>query len=89
IESNLKLVEANKIALQLEEQKLRAEEKKLSVGLSTNFQVLNFQRDYANAQTNALKSTIDYNLSIAKLNRTLVRTFEYYHIKFKEFLKKN
>lgn len=89
IESNLKLVEANKIALQLEEQKLRAEEKKLSVGLSTNFQVLNFQRDYANAQTNALKSTIDYNLSIAKLNKILVRTFEYYHIKFKDFLKKN
>lgn len=86
IESNLKLVEANKIALKLEEQKLRAEEKKLSVGLSTNFQVLNFQRDYANAQTNALRSIIDYNLSIAKMNKILARTFDYYHIKFTDFL---
>ena len=87
LETNLKLVEANRIALELEEQKLRAEEKKLSVGLSTNFQVLNFQRDYANAQTNALKSIIDYNLTVAKLNKILVRTFKVYRIKFKDFLK--
>lgn len=87
LETNLKLVEANRIALELEAQKLRAEEKKLSVGLSTNFQVLNFQRDFANAKTNSLKSIIDYNLTVAKLNRTLVRTFKVYRIKFADFLK--
>jgi outer membrane protein TolC len=87
LQTNLKLVEANKIALELEEQKLKAEQKKLSVGLSTNFQVLNFQRDYANAQANALRSLINYNLTIAKLNKILVRTFKVYHIKFDDFLK--
>ena len=39
LETNLKLVEANKIALDLQEEKLKAEQKKLLVGLSTNFQV--------------------------------------------------
>ncbi len=84
LETNLKLVESNRIALKLEEQKLKAEEKKLSVGLSTNYQVLNYQRDYANAQTNSLKSVIDYKLTIAKINKILARTFKMYNISFSD-----
>jgi len=82
LETNSKLVESNKIALKLEEQKLKAEEKKLSVGLSTNYQVLNYQRDFANAQTNSLKSVVDYMMTIAKINRALGRTFQVYKISF-------
>ncbi|MEN8154948.1 MAG: TolC family protein [Acidobacteriota bacterium] len=84
LETNLKLADSNKISLRLEEMKLKAEEKKLSVGLSTNYQVLNYQRDFMNAQTNKLKSIIDYKLSIAKINKALARTFESYNIKFSE-----
>ncbi len=85
LETNAKLVESNKIALTLEEQKLKAEEKKLSVGLSTNYQVLNYQRDYANAQTNSLKSVVDYMMTIAKINKVLARTFKVYKISFSDF----
>lgn len=87
LETNFKLVESNKASLALEEMKLKAEEKKLSVGLSTNFQVLNYQRDFMTALTNRLKSVIDYNLSIAKINKTVGRTLEKYNIKFSSVLK--
>jgi len=82
LEANLNLVKSNKIALRLEERKLRAEEKKLSVGLSTNYQVLNYQRDYANAQAKSLKSIVDYKMTIAKINKILARTFSVYGISF-------
>lgn len=84
LETNLKLVESNRVALKLEERKLKAEEKKLSVGLSTNYQVLNYQRDYANAQTNSLKSIVDYKMTIAKINKVLARTFKVYKISFSD-----
>ncbi len=84
LETNLKLVDSNRIALKLEEQKLKAEEKKLSVGLSTNYQVLNYQRDFSNAQTNSLKSIIDYKLTVAKINKILARTFRVYNISFSD-----
>lgn len=85
LEANAKLVEADNIALELQDQRLKAEEKKLSVGLSTNFIVFDYQRQYANAQTQALRSIINYNLTRAKINKILARTFEAYEIKFKEF----
>jgi len=85
-ETNLKLVEANKIALNLQEEKLKAEQKKLLVGLSTNFQVMEYQRDVAQAQVNDLQSRINYGLTLAKLNKILVRTFKAYNIKLKDFI---
>lgn len=85
LEANRKLVESNQIALELQSQKLKAEEKKLSVGMSTNYQVLNYQRDYANAQANALQSTINYNLTLARINRILARTLREHNIDFSDF----
>lgn len=87
VEANAKLVEADRIALELQGQRLRAEEKRLNVGLSTNFIVLDYQRQYANAETQALRSVIDYNMTLAKINRTLARTLKVYDIKFKDLLK--
>jgi len=88
LEANAKLVEADRIALALQGQRLRAEEKRLNVGLSTNFIVLDYQRQYANAETQALRSVIDYNMTQAKINRTLGRTLKAYDIKFKGLIKK-
>ena len=88
LEANAKLMEADKIALELEGQKLRAEERRLAVGLTTNIIVLDFQRQYAEAETRALRSVIDYNLTLAKINKILARTFGVYDIKFEEFLNK-
>ncbi len=86
LQANAKLVEAYKIAVELQGERLKAEEKKLSVGLSTNFIVLDYQRQYASAQTQALRSVIDYNLTLARINRILARTFNVYDIKFDDFI---
>lgn len=84
LETNFKLVEANRVALELYEQKLKAEEKKLSVGLSTNFQVLEYLSQYTTAQNNALQAQINYSLSVANMNKILGRTLKVYNIQLSD-----
>jgi outer membrane protein TolC len=88
LEGNLKLVNANKIRLDLEKAKLKAEEKKFSVGLSTPFNVLQKRRDLSSAQTMYLNSVRSYLMTIAGINRSLARTFKVYSIKFESIEKK-
>jgi len=76
LETQKKLMEADRVRVRLEEEKVRAEEKKLSVGLSTNYDLLTKQRDFASAQTSALSSAIGYAKAKAKVNRVLGRTQE-------------
>jgi len=71
VQTDYKRIQAYKVARELAEKKLEAEEKKLKVGLTTNYLVLQYQRDLANAQSAELRAVIDYNLSIARLNRTM------------------
>ncbi|MCP2520598.1 TolC family protein [Candidatus Aminicenantes bacterium AC-708-M15] len=82
VETNRKKVEAYRKSRELAEKKLEAEEKKLSVGLSTNFQVLQYQRDLANQLSLELRAIIDYNLSLAKLQRVLGTILDEKNIKF-------
>lgn len=84
--NNKKLVEADRIAMELEAENLKAEEKKLSVGLSTNFQVLQYQEQYSSAQTQLLRSTINFVLANARLNQVLNRTLKFYGLNFKNIL---
>jgi outer membrane protein TolC len=86
LESNKQLVAADRIALELEGENLKAEEKKLSVGLSTNFQVLQYQQQLAAAQTQLLRSTINYVLTTARIDQVLSRTLKKYDIEFKNIL---
>ncbi|UCE42491.1 MAG: TolC family protein [Candidatus Aminicenantes bacterium] len=71
VETNYQRVEAYKVARELREQQLEAEEEKLKVGLTTPYFVLQYQRDLANAQTTELQAIIDYNLSLADLSRAM------------------
>ncbi len=71
VETNFKRIQARKLAKELAAKKLEAEEEKLKVGLTTNYFVLQYQRDLANAQSTELRAIIDYNLSLARLNRAL------------------
>jgi outer membrane protein TolC len=87
--TNAKIVEANRISRELAEQKLAAEQKKLSVGLSTNYLVLQYQRDFANAQIAELQSLINYSLALSRVNRVLGTTLEKNNIQFNDFLAKN
>jgi len=90
LETNMKIVEANRISKELAEQKLTAEQKKLAVGLSTNYLVLQYQRDFSNAMIAELKSLIDYNLALSRVNKVLGTTLEKHNIEFSDFLvKKN
>jgi outer membrane protein TolC len=41
-------------------QQLEAEHKRLSLGLSTNYQVLQMEEDLRNVQINSLRAKVDY-----------------------------
>lgn len=71
LQTNYKRVQAYRVARELSEKKLEAEEEKLKVGLTTNYFVLQFQTDLTTAQSMELKAIIDYNLSSCRLNRAL------------------
>lgn len=77
IDTDIKRVKATRAARVLAEKKLDAEEKKLEVGISTNFQVLEFQEDLAVAESNETRAIIDYNRSLINLERakgTILKT---------------
>lgn len=69
VETNAKRVEAYRIARELAEKRLQAEEKKLAVGLTTNYFVLEFQEQLAAARSQEIKALIDYNLALAMLEK--------------------
>ena len=81
INTDIKRVHAAKISRQLAEEKLNAEEKKFEVGLSTSFQVLEFQTDLAEEQTNELEAIVDYNKSHIKLRKIIASTLDEYNIR--------
>ncbi|MBC7361214.1 MAG: TolC family protein [Candidatus Aminicenantes bacterium] len=71
VETNYQRALAYRAARELAEKKLEAELEKFKVGMSTNYLVLQYQRDLANAQTMELKALIDYNISLANLDRVM------------------
>ncbi len=81
IETDVKRIQAARIARQLAEEKLSAEEKKFEVGLSTSFNVLEFQTDLAEEQSNELKAIVDYKKSRVNLRSVLATTLDNYNIK--------
>ncbi len=83
-QTDYKRVQAYKVARELAEKKLEAEDKKLKVGLTTNYVVLQYQRDLADARSAELRAVIDYNLSLARLEKALGTTLKSKNIKFSE-----
>ena len=77
VETNLKRVRAAQVNVRLQREKLSAEQKKFENGMSTSFQVLSFQNDLASAESRENQAIVDYNKSLAELERvkgTLLRT---------------
>jgi len=64
VSTSLKRVESTKKARELAEQSLQAEEKRLAVGLSDTFRVLQAQRDLARQRVNELNAIISYNRAL-------------------------
>ena len=70
IESIRERIEAATASRELAEQQLQAEESKFEVGLSTNFFVLQSQRDLATAQDAELRAILDYQRARIEFERT-------------------
>jgi outer membrane protein TolC len=64
VETNLKRVEATRKARDRAERRLEAEQKRMTVGLSTTFQLFQAQRDLAVQRQQEVNAIIDYNRSI-------------------------
>jgi len=60
-------MDAARVARELSEEQLDGETKRFEAGLSTNFEVLQYQRDLATAQVNELRAMVDYQLALASL----------------------
>ena len=64
IQMNAQRMQTTRLASELAEQRLDAEQKRFEVGMSTNFLVIQAQRDLAQAKQSQLAATLAYVLSL-------------------------
>ena len=69
VRSTQKRVEAATAARALAQQRLEAEQSKFDVGMSTNFFVVQAQRDLADAQITELRAQLDYRKALVDFQR--------------------
>ena len=69
VETNLEMIEAAGASLKLADEKLKAEEKKYEVGLSTTHDLLEFQDDLARAESREARTLTEYEKSLVNLAR--------------------
>ena len=70
VESSLKTYEAATVARSLAETRLSAEQSRFEVGLSTNFFVVQAQRDLATAQNSELRALLNYRRAVVDYGRS-------------------
>jgi outer membrane protein TolC len=66
VEMNAKRIATTRALSQLAEQRLDAENKRLDVGMSTSFLVIQAQRDFAQARTSELSAILAYDLALVE-----------------------
>ena len=69
IQNAVERVQATQAARDLAQQQLDAENNKFAVGMSTNFQIVQVQRDLANAQNNELSAILAYRRALVEFER--------------------
>jgi outer membrane protein TolC len=69
VENSLKRYDAARAADQLAQTRLEAEQSRFDVGLSTNFFVVQAQRDLSTAQNSALRALLDYRRALVDYQR--------------------
>ena len=69
VEAAAEAVQSTSKTRELAEDQLRIEVDRFDVGMSTNFEVLRFQRDLVTAQTSELQAILDYVNSLADLEQ--------------------
>ncbi|MEE9219078.1 MAG: TolC family protein [Acidobacteriota bacterium] len=71
IETTIKRVKAARVNSRLQQEKLEAEQKKFENGISTSFNVLEFQEDLAQARSRRILALVDYNRARVEFERVL------------------
>lgn len=71
IETSKKVIDTAIASLKLSKEKLKAEEKKYKVGMSTAHDVLEFQEELAKAESTLSYAQTEYSKSIANLSRAM------------------
>jgi hypothetical protein len=69
VRTNIRRVHSAQVNVRLQREKLQAEQKKFENGMSTSFQVLQFQDDLANAETRENLAKNDYAKALVELSR--------------------
>ena len=69
VTSGSKRVDAARANVVLQRKKLEAEQKKFENGMSTSFEVLEFQNDLSDAELAEIRAIVDYNKSLIALER--------------------
>lgn len=70
VDANLKRVEAARVSRELSQRRLEAEQSKFDVGLSTNYFVVQAQRDLLDAENSLLRAALDYQKSLVQFERS-------------------
>ena len=71
VDSGVRRMEVARAALKLAEEKLEIERGKLTLGLSSNFQLAQYETDLLNAQVGELRARIDYMNAVTMHDRTV------------------
>ena len=69
VQNTQQRVQSASAARELEERRLEAEQSKFEVGISTNFQVVQAQRDLRDAQNTELRALLDHRKSLVDFDR--------------------
>jgi outer membrane protein len=76
VQNNVEVVEAAQAAREFAQRQLEAEQSKFEVGMSTNYFVVQAQRDLATAQNNELQAVLAYRRSLVELERLQQTTLQ-------------
>ena len=76
VQSNAERVQAAQAARDLAQKQLEAEQSKFEVGMSTNYNVIQSQRDLATAQNNELQAILNFRKSQVELERLQQTTLQ-------------
>ncbi|CAN5790811.1 TolC family protein [soil metagenome] len=70
VQNSLEAVQASAVARELSEQRLAAAQSKFEVGMATNFEVVQAQRDLADARTTELRNILNYRKALVDFERS-------------------
>jgi len=80
-------MEASKIALDLAQQTLHADERKYELGAETVFFVLDAQTQLAQAELNLIQSQVSFQIAVAQLDHATGDLMEHHHVEISELAK--